>query len=237
MQIENLEERLNRIAAALDSISAGQHSADRELPVGEDGLGIVERDINYLMMDLQTMELANREKEASLVLQQQDLAEKLRVIKAQSDVLESQKRELESKLDTIRRQAEAIRELSTPVLEIEDSIIALPIVGALDSARALDMTTKLLAYIERHGVKCVILDLTGVDIVDTKTADHLIKVAQATALMGARCTMTGLSPSVAQTLTAIGVDMRGLRTLRNLKDGLRDSLALLKRTHSHREEG
>ena len=188
------------------------------------------------MMDLETLALANQEKDASLQVQQRDLAERLETITRQSGELVAQERDLKTKLETIERQAEAIRQLSTPILEIEDDVIALPIVGVLDSRRTLDLTTELLEHIGQHGSRCVILDLTGVDIVDTKTADHFIKVAQAAALMGARCALTGLSPSVAQTLAQIGVETRGLRTLRNMKDGLARFLAFLQRRLQRGEE-
>lgn len=236
MEIKNFESRIASMVAALEALGRGQHSIDAELEVGDDALGAIEQGINYTMMDLQTLALANQEKDASLELQQQTLKERLAVIEEQRALVAEQERELRAKLETIELQAEAIRELSTPILDIEDDVIALPIVGVLDSRRALDLTTSLLEHIGAQGTRCVILDLTGVDVVDTKTADHLIKVVQATALMGARCVLTGLSPSVAQTLVTIGVDTRGLRTLRSMKDGLRDSLAYLKRRLQRGEE-
>ena len=86
----------------------------------------------------------------------------------------------------------------------------------------------LLEYIVEKQAKCAIIDVTGVELVDTKTADYLLKVARAASLLGTRCVLTGLSPAVAQTLVEIGADLTEVRTLRNLKAGLLDCLRHLK---------
>lgn len=128
---------------------------------------------------------------------------------------------LREKLATIERQQVAIRALSTPVIEIWEDILTLPLVGVIDSERSAEMTSRLLAAIGETGARCVIVDVTGVDIVDTMTADHLIRMIRAARLLGAYCVLTGLSPDIAQTLVRIGVDLRGIRTLRSLKEGLK----------------
>jgi rsbT co-antagonist protein RsbR len=137
-------------------------------------------------------------------------------------------RELEEKLVTIERQAQAIRELSTPVMEIWDDVLVLPIVGVVDTRRSMEIMNTLLERIVAMQSRCVIIDITGVEVVDTKTADYLLRVSRAASLLGSRCVLTGLSPAVAQTLVEIGADLTEVRTLRNLKEGLRDCLKFLK---------
>lgn len=136
-------------------------------------------------------------------------------------------KELEQKIALIQEQAVAISELSTPVMEIWDDVLVLPVVGVVDTKRSLDIMNALLQRIVDTQSKCVIIDITGVDVVDTRTADYLLKVVRSASLLGTRCVLTGLSPAVAQTLVEIGADLGGVRTLRNLKEGLRDCLRYL----------
>lgn len=223
MPIDDFEQRLHRIIGALQAISAGEYAAAHALTEGDDLLGQLERCVNDVTMDLQTLDLSNREKNASLEAQQKALSEGLATIAQQTATLRIQEAELEAKLATIDRQDRAIRALMIPVLEIDDGIIALPIVGVVDSTRASDLMTTLLTCIAARGVRCVILDLTGVEMIDTSTADHLLKVERAASLMGARCLLTGIGPEIAQTMVALGVDLTQVRTLRTMKEGLRDS--------------
>lgn len=135
--------------------------------------------------------------------------------------------ELQRKIDLIEEQALAISELSTPVMEIWDDVLVLPIVGVVDTRRSVEIMDNLLNRIVATQSRCVIIDVTGVEVVDTKTADYLIKVVRAASLLGTRCVLTGLSPAVAQTLVEIGASMQEVRTLRNLKEGLKDCLRYL----------
>jgi rsbT co-antagonist protein RsbR len=143
-------------------------------------------------------------------------------------------RELEEKLATIEEQAEAIRDLSTPIMEVWEDVLVLPVVGVVDTRRSLDIMNNLLKRIVSSQSKCVIIDITGVEVVDTKTADYLLRISRAANLLGTRCVLTGLSPAVAQTLVEIGADLTEVRTLRNLKEGLRDCLMYLR---GRREQG
>ncbi len=154
-----------------------------------------------------------------------DIAEQRAALDSTS---QSVARELEQKLATIEKQAAAIRELSTPVMEIWDDVLVLPVVGVVDTKRSMDIMNSLLERIVQTQSKCVIIDITGVEIVDTRTADYLLRVSRAANLLGTRCVLTGLSPAVAQTLVEIGADLTEVRTLRNLKDGLKDCLLFLK---------
>jgi rsbT co-antagonist protein RsbR len=143
--------------------------------------------------------------------------------------LEASRDELADKLATIEQQRAAIRDLSTPVVELWDDILALPLVGLVDAQRADDITAELLQRITTSRARCVIIDVTGVELVDTTTAGHFIRLVAATRLIGAFSVMTGISPQIAATLSELGVDLSGIRTLSTLKAGLQACLARLAR--------
>jgi rsbT co-antagonist protein RsbR len=132
--------------------------------------------------------------------------------------------ELQARLETIEQQRMTIRELSTPILDLWDGVLTLPVVGIIDTQRAIEMTERLLGRIVETGARAVILDITGVEVVDTSTADHLVKLTRAAGLLGTRCIVTGIGPNVARTLVGMGVELEGVRTLRTLQDGLRACL-------------
>lgn len=135
---------------------------------------------------------------------------------------------LEEKLDTIRRQQIAIRDLSAPIIDLWEGILTLPIVGTVDSQRAVDITEKLLQRVADTNAACVIIDLTGVDVVDTMTADHLIKLVKSARLLGTFCVVTGIGPEIARTLVDLGVELHELITLKRLREGLQACLAHLR---------
>jgi len=127
----------------------------------------------------------------------------------------------------IRQQQEAMRELPTPVLQVRDRLLILPIVGALESHRARQLTEQLLNSISTTRAKVAILDITGVPIVDSKVANHLLQTVSAARLMGATVILTGLSPSIAQALVALGVDLSPVKTTVDLQSGLEEAERLL----------
>lgn len=129
-------------------------------------------------------------------------------------------REIEEKLATIEQQRTAIRELSTPVMEVWEGILCLPIVGVMDTARSAEMTDSLLKSVVVTKAQCAIIDITGIDVMDTRTADHFIRMARAVRLLGADCVLTGMSPQIAQTVVHMGIDMTGIATHRTLRDAL-----------------
>jgi anti-anti-sigma regulatory factor len=133
-------------------------------------------------------------------------------------------RNLKDQVDVIQRQAFAIQELSTPILQLWTDILALPVIGVVDSRRAAEIMDRLLSEIVARKSKYVILDITGVEVVDTKTADHFIKLIQAARLVGTQCVVTGIRPAVAQTLVELGVDLNSIMTLRDLQAGLHHCL-------------
>ncbi|AKU99300.1 RsbR, positive regulator of sigma-B [Labilithrix luteola] len=128
------------------------------------------------------------------------------------------------KTELIERLRYAVDELSNPILEVWNDVLAMPLIGVVDSRRTAEMTERLLAEVSRTQAQFVIIDLTGVEVVDTKTADNLVKLVRSVELIGARCMLTGIKPAVAQTLVNIGVDFSRLTTLRNLRHGLREAL-------------
>jgi rsbT co-antagonist protein RsbR len=129
-------------------------------------------------------------------------------------------RELEEKLKTIEDQRAAIRELSTPVIEIWDGVLCMPVVGVMDTARSADMTEALLQAIVEKKVRHAVIDITGIEVMDTRTADHFIRMAKAVRLLGAHCALTGISPGIAQTIVSMGLDLGGIVTHRSLREAL-----------------
>lgn len=127
----------------------------------------------------------------------------------------------------VERQEIVIQELSTPILQIWDNVLVLPVIGVVDTRRSLEIMEKLLNEIVNKQSKFVILDITGVEVVDTKTADQFIKIIKAAELLGAKCIITGIRPAVAQTLVELGITLSGFLTLSNLKEGLRACLVLM----------
>jgi rsbT co-antagonist protein RsbR len=127
----------------------------------------------------------------------------------------------------IRQQADAIRELSTPVLQVRERLLILPIIGVLDDQRADQLTEQLLGGIRRHRAKVVVIDITGVPEITAEVANHLVQAVDASRLMGAGVIITGLSPEIAQTLVTIGVDLTKMNTVGDLQGGIEEAERLL----------
>lgn len=125
-----------------------------------------------------------------------------------------------SREDMILRQQEELMELSTPVIKLWDGILALPIIGTLDSARTQFVMESLLQAIVNTGSEVAIIDITGVPTVDTLTAQHLLKTVTAARLMGADCIISGIRPQIAQTIVYLGIDLTGVSTKATLADAL-----------------
>jgi rsbT co-antagonist protein RsbR len=123
----------------------------------------------------------------------------------------------------IRQQQDSILELSTPVLQVRERLLILPIIGVLDKARAAQLTEQLLSGIRSHRAKMVVVDITGVADVDEAVADSLVRTVDASRLMGAEVVITGLSSKIAQTLVTIGVDLSKMRTVGDLQGGIEEA--------------
>jgi len=127
----------------------------------------------------------------------------------------------------IREQQEAIRELSTPVLQVRERLLILPIIGVIDPQRARQLTEQLLRGIRANRAKVVVIDITGVPSVDSGVANHLVQTVDASRLMGATVIVTGLSSEIAQTLVTIGVDLTKMKTVGDLQGGIEEAERLL----------
>ncbi len=127
----------------------------------------------------------------------------------------------------IRQQQEAIRELSTPVLQVRERLLILPIIGVIDPQRARQLTEQLLRGIRTNRAKVVVIDITGVAAMDVTVANHLVQTVEASRLLGATSIVTGLSPEIAQTLVTIGVDLGKMNTVGDLQGGIEQAERLL----------
>jgi rsbT co-antagonist protein RsbR len=192
--------RLSRAEKILARVAGGDYSQKITIAEEDDQLTSLEMGINFLVLDLRSISEANREKEAMLL---------------------TQTRELESKLATIEYQAQTIRELSTPVIQIWDEILMLPLIGMIDTARAQQVMENLLEAVVKSGASIVIIDITGVPLVDTAVVRHLIDTTAAMQLLGAEAVLTGVSPQNASTLVKLGVDLSRVTTRGSLQSGLK----------------
>jgi len=129
--------------------------------------------------------------------------------------------------EVILRQTSEITEISTPVIRVWDGILALPIIGTLDSSRTQVVMENLLQEIVESGSTIAILDISGVPAVDSLVAQHLIKTVAATRLMGAECIISGIRPEIAQTVVHLGIDLSNIVTKATLASALKYSFALL----------
>lgn len=172
-----------------------------------------------------TRDLSERKKmEEALRAAQVELEQRVR---DRTGELEQANAALQSQLAARKEAQEAIRALSTPVLPVRERLLILPIIGIVDSQRALQLTAELLNAIRSHRAKAAVIDITGVPLVDSKVANHILQTVEAARLMGAEVIVTGISPEISQTLVRIGVDLSRLRTIGDLRGGLEAAEQLL----------
>jgi rsbT co-antagonist protein RsbR len=129
--------------------------------------------------------------------------------------------QLSQQIDTIERQREAIRNLSIPIIEVWAGVLCAPVVGVLDSVRAADVTSSLLEAVVQKKARHAIIDVTGIEVMDTQSADHFLRMARAVTLLGARCALSGVHPNIARTIVHMGVELQGLRSYRTMREALR----------------
>ena len=153
-------------------------------------------------------ELGYRIAEVTIDMHHHDLVDRLQEANATQDQLR-----------------EAIQELSTPIIPLYAGVLAVPLVGRVDSQRAQTLTEAMLEAIAREQAEIVLLDITGVAVVDTNVANHLLQTARAAALLGSQVVLVGISAEVAQTLVQLGLDLGQLVTLSNLQSGLEYALS------------
>jgi rsbT co-antagonist protein RsbR len=194
----------NRIEAVVEGLArAACRDFGARIPTAtgeEDPFGQIESGINVLLEDLATFE-------AERQLQLEELKHK--------------------NLELAEQQALTLRELSTPIISVWDGVLALPIIGTVDTERGAQMTEALLNRVASEGASHVVIDITGVAIVDTRTADNFIRMSEAAALLGASCFLTGISPAIAQTFTQLEIKTGRIRMMRRLSDALETIFAEL----------
>jgi rsbT co-antagonist protein RsbR len=137
--------------------------------------------------------------------------------------------ELKAAHEAQQRLLATVRELSTPIIPVLDRVLVMPLVGAIDTARSQQIMETLLSAITTHDTEVLIIDITGVPVMDTSVANHLLQATRAASLLGAQCVLVGLTPEVAQTVVHLGVDLSSLVTMSDLQSGVHFALARLNR--------
>jgi rsbT co-antagonist protein RsbR len=192
-ELDEIRESAADALLALSNVTQGDNSAQLEVDVhSSNPLSFLFASINDLLVALGT------EQEQSALFRM----------------------ELEEKLGTVEQQRAAIRSLSTPIIEVWNGVLCLPVVGVMDTARSAEMTSSLLQTIVEKETRYAIIDITGIDVMDTRTVDHFIRMAKAIRLLGAECALTGLNPHIAQTVVHMGLDLSDIVTHRSLRDAL-----------------
>lgn len=200
--------RIDEILALLADVTEGSYrQLDDSQLTDEDPFGLLYRGINEAVMALAD----SRERATAY------------------------RRELEDKLAVIEMQQAAIRELSTPVIEVWRGVLCLPIVGVIDAVRSAEMNDAVLRAVSKGAASCLIIDITGIEVMDTRTTDQLIRLAKVVQLLGTRCFLTGVSPLIAQTVDQMGVDLASIEIRRSLRDALREQVTAASRDRAARQ--
>jgi anti-anti-sigma factor len=142
------------------------------------------------------------------------------------DLVEGNDAQRQLQDEIIATQRRLIRDLSTPIMPVSDSVLVVPLIGAIDSARAAQITESLLAVVSREQTQVLIVDITGVPVVDTGVVNHILQTASAARLLGTRVVLVGIGPEVAQTIVQLGIDLSSIVTRSTLQDGLQYANAL-----------
>lgn len=165
-----------------------------------------------------------------------ELEQRLARERAESEeALQRSEAQLRETIEQQERLIATIREISTPVIPVHDEIIVLPLVGTIDSARSAQIMETLLTGVQQFVAEIVIIDITGVSVVDTSVANHLLQAARAATLLGAHCVLVGISPEVAQAMVHLGVNLNTLTTCSNLQAGIEFALERLGKQIVNRE--
>ncbi len=140
------------------------------------------------------------------------------------ELSQKQLAELQKSYEDVARLADTVRQLSSPVIQVWEDVLVLPLVGAIDSRRAMRIMEDLLTGITRYQAEQVIIDITGVPVIDTSVANYLLQTIKAASLLGARCMLVGISAEMAQTIVGLGLDLRDITTYSNLRAGIQAAL-------------
>jgi len=192
--MNELKQRIENVVAALTQAATGNFEHQITISNEDDSFLEIEVGLNVLLDDLARARKINEEQVGEIERKNQEIAE---------------------------RTAIALRELATPIISVWDGVLALPVIGSVDTERSADMMDALLGRVVADQASHVIIDITGVSVLDTRTADHFLRMAKAVRLLGAECYLTGISPAIAQTMAELGIDASSTRTMRRLSDALK----------------
>lgn len=196
---EFVKERLRSLLDVVQSVSAGDFSVRVKIPAEADEFTALSVGLEKMIEDLIEAKRVSEERMARL---QAAVEEKERLLRT-------------------------VGELSSPVIQVWEDVLVMPLVGAIDSARATRIMEDLLNGIIKYQAEIVIIDITGVPVVDTSVANHLVQTIKAAALLGAKCVVVGISSEVAQSLVNLGVDLSGVITRSNLQAGVRYAMEMM----------
>ena len=194
--MQSSESRIENVVAVLAKAACGDFEARVPISDVEDPFLEVEIGVNMVMEELAASRAQDQKRLKEIEAKNAEIAD---------------------------RQTMALRELATPIISVADGILTLPVIGTVDTERSSDMMDALLSRVVEDQASHVIIDITGVTVLDTRTADHFIRMAKAVRLLGASCFLTGISPSIAQTMAQLGIDTSGTRTRRRLADALKEA--------------
>ncbi len=189
------KERIEQVVDVLAKAACKEYQHRIEVPADavDDEFLQIEVGMNVVLEDLEKAEAARQQYVQEIERKNQEIAD---------------------------RAAMALRELSTPIISVWDGVLTLPVIGMVDTVRGAEMMEQLLARVASDQAEYVVIDITGVSVVDTRTADSFIRMSEAVRLIGAQCFLTGISPAIAQTIAQLGIDTSRIRTLRRLSDAL-----------------
>jgi CHASE3 domain sensor protein/anti-anti-sigma regulatory factor len=202
----NIARRVQHVTMAATRIAEGDTSVRCDLPASRDEVGLMAATFNTM---------------AQIIEQRtDDLVAQYQVAEASRYEAEATHKQLATQLALVGEQQAIIREMSVPVLPVRSSTLVMPLVGALDSTRLALMQAQALQAIERSRTRQLILDITGVPVIDTQVALGLTRLVQAAQLLGTNVDIVGIRPEVAQTLVGLGVELRAMHTFSNLQAAL-----------------
>lgn len=200
--------RIVRLAADVATVGAQQDLAKRVTVDGSDEVGNLGHAINAMLAARAQAEEGRRQAEAVRA-------------RLQAESLQAQEEQVRLQAQVIRMQQATLVEQAMPVIPVSDAVAVVPLVGTLDAARAQQLLPRLLQYAERQRVRVLVLDITGVSMVDAAVGQILLEATRAVRLLGSQVVITGISPDVAQTLVALNIDLERMVSQRTLQEGIR----------------
>ncbi len=219
-----VDERLEELTDIVFNVAMGDLSRRPVLGEEQDSLNLLAAGLEMMIDDLVEANRQNEEKtqaleEAKVALERQ-VAERTLELRYRLT-------ELETAYETQSQLLETVRQLSTPIVPIYSGILILPLIGQLDTHRAQQVMEKALEAIQHHEAEILIIDITGVPVVDTRVAQYLLQMASAANLLGSKVLLTGIRPEVAQTIVHLDIDISKLTTLASLQSGLEYALTIM----------